>query len=168
MAKKKTVLENLRRLDEDREKEAEKQEEKKENRVIVNSYSPSSSSLSGAVNTKADQTKERERIILPTSSSSVLPTGSSNIARAQSRVSTPPQNDAGFLEYSIRNRNYQRPETQSGADYNALHEAWAKKTAAQQAIEETKKNGSNVTWNQALGRGIRRWAGRPTERRRRL
>lgn len=140
MAKKKTVLENLRRLDEDREKEAEKQEEKKENRVIVNSYSPSSSSLSGAVNIKADQTKERERIILPTSSSSVLPTGSSNIARAQSRVSTPPQNDAGFLEYSIRNRNYQRPETQSGADYNALHEAWAKKTAAQQAIEETKKN----------------------------
>lgn len=158
MAKKKTVLENLRRLDEDREKEAEKQEEKKENRVIVNSYSPSSSSLSGAVNTKADQTKERERIILPTSSSSVLPTGSSNIARAQSRVSTPPQNDAGFLEYSIRNRNYQRPETQSGADYNALHEAWAKKTAAQQAIEETKKNGSNVTWNQALGRAANRAA----------
>lgn len=63
-----------------------------------------------------------------------------------------PQKDTGFLRYSAENSGakYEPTRTLSQMQYDVQHQQWL--------IDEAKKNGSNVTWNQALGRGANRAA----------
>lgn len=63
-----------------------------------------------------------------------------------------PQKDTGFLRYSAENSGakYEPTKTLSQMQYDVQHQQWL--------IDEAKKNGTNVTWNQALGRGANRAA----------
>ena len=110
---------------------SKKKNEEEETRRTVNSSAPVSRQ-------KTVKTKNNTQSQAP-NPAGVLP------AASQRSFATPPQYDKKFLEYSVANSKAEpKEQTRSGLEYDVAHQQWL--------IDEAKKNGSNVTWNQGLAR----------------